>query len=518
MPVSNLQIRPTPRGRLAALADDSNELAMPIEIRNLMSYKVSPRLHNEDLAPAKERNWGPFSIFNVWTSDVHSLYGYFLAASLFLVAGGGLTFLFAIALGSVGVYFLMTMVGNAGQKTGVPYPVLARASFGIFGANFPALVRAVVATFWYGAQTSAAAGAIVAFLVRYDSMKAFNDSGKFLDHTPLEVICYVAVWAVQLLIISKGMETVRKFMDWAGPLVWIMMLVLAIGLSIQAGGFSLDVAMPAKDLAALAQSNTGFSVEPGSLGAILAVAATWITYFAALYLNFADFSRFSPSKASLRKGNLFGLPVNLILFSVVAALTTSAAYKVYHEVLLSPGDISAKWDNVFLALLACLTFATATLGINVVANFVSPSYDFANVAPSKIDFKKGGYIAAGIALVLYPFHPWDNAPSFVNAIGSTMGPLFGIMMVDYYLLRKQQVDVDALYTEDKTGPFYFQAGWNLKAVAAALFGSIFSSFMPIWGPAWYHDTLAPYGWFLGVIIAGLAYLAITGGKTPHAAK
>ena len=479
-----------------------------------MAYQVSPRLHNEDLAPAKERNWGSFSIFNVWTSDVHSLYGYFLAASLFLVAGGGLKFLFAIALGSTAVYFLMTMVGNAGVKTGVPYPVLARASFGVFGANIPALVRAIVATFWYGAQTSAAAGAIVAFLVRYDGMKSFNESGTWLDHTPLEVVCYLGVWAAQLLIISKGMETVRRFMDFAGPAVWAMMLLLAVGLSIKAGTISFNVDMDPQALADLAKGQTGFAVTPGSLAAIFAVAATWVTYFAALYLNFCDFSRFSPSKESLKKGNLWGLPVNLILFSVVAALTTASAYKVYGEVLLEPGAIAAKFDSVFLALLAMLTFAVATLGINVVANFVSPAYDFANVAPNKIDFKKGGYIAAGIALVLYPLHPWDNAPAFVNAIGSTMGPLFGIIMVDYYLLRKAQVDVDALYTEDKSGPYYFQSGFNVKAIAAALVGSVFSSFLPIWGPVSY-DKFAPYGWFLGVLVAGVVYWGVNGGKTPH---
>ncbi len=278
-----------------------------------MSYKVSPRLHNEDLAPAKDRNWGPFSIFNVWTSDVHSLYGYSLAASLFLVAGGGFKFLIAIGIGSVGIYFLMSLIGNAGVKTGVPYPVLARSSFGVFGANIPALVRAFVATFWYGAQTSAAAGAIADFLARFSAFKHLS-TGHLFGNSPLGVICYVIVWAAQLLIITKGMETVRRFMDFAGPAVWVMMLLLAIGLSVKAGALSFTVQMPADQLKSLASNSTGFSVNPGSLGAIIAVAATWITYFAALYLNFCDFSRFSPNKESLKKGNIYGLPVNLILY------------------------------------------------------------------------------------------------------------------------------------------------------------------------------------------------------------
>lgn len=467
----------------------------------------SSRLYNEDLAPARERRWGAFSIFNVWTSDVHSLYGYFLAASLFLVAGTTWKFLIGIAVGSLVIYWLMTLVGMAGVKTGVPYPVLARASFGTFGANVPALVRAVVATFWYGAQTSAAAGAIVAFLIRYDGPRAFHESTTAFDHTGLEVICYLGVWTAQLLIISKGMETVRRFQDWAGPGVWVMMLVLAVYLSVQAGALSFSVNLAPDALAELAKSSTGLSVTPGSVAAVAAVAATWITYFAALFLNFCDFSRFTPDRATLRKGNLWGLPVNLIVFSLVAALTTSAAAKVYGEVILEPAEISARFDNLFLVLLAALTFAVATLGINVVANFVSPAFDFANVAPKVITFKRGGLIAAVIALLLYPLHPWDNAPSFVNAIGSTMGPLFGIILADYYLIRRQQVNVPDLYRED--GEFRFTGGWNLRAFAAAAVGAVFSSLLPVYGPSEYAATLGPYTWFIGVIVGGGVYLALS---------
>jgi NCS1 family nucleobase:cation symporter-1 len=466
--------------------------------------QVSPRLYNEDLAPARERRWGAFSVFNVWTSDVHSLYGYFLAASLFLIAGNAVKFLIGIAVGSLVIFWLMELVGRAGVRTGVPYPVLARASFGTFGANLPALIRAVVATFWYGAQTSAAAGAIVAFLVRYDGPKHFNDTTHWLDHTGLEVLCYLGVWAAQLLIISKGMETVRRFQDFAGPAVWVMMLLLAIGLSIKAGSVSFEVDTGGQNLPDLAKSATGLAVSPGSAAAIAAIAATWITYFAALFLNFCDFARFVPDRPTLRRGNLWGLPVNLILFSFVAALTTSAASKVYGGVLLEPAKISAKFDNIFFVLLAALTFAVATLGINVVANFVSPAFDFSNVAPRHVDFRRGGLIAALIALVLYPLHPWDNAPSFVVAIGSTMGPLFGVIMADYYLIRRQQLDVAALYREN--GEFRYSGGWNVKALVAAAVAAIFSSILPTYGPSGYGDTVGPYSWFIGVAVAAGLYL------------
>ncbi|MGH8337342.1 MAG: cytosine permease, partial [Gammaproteobacteria bacterium] len=343
----------------------------------------SPNLYNEDLAPARDRRWGAFSIFIVWTSDVHSLWGYYLAASLFLLCGTFLNFIIAVGLGSLIIYALMSLVGYAGEKTGVPYPVLARASFGVWGANLPALVRAIVACFWYGAQTAAASGAIVALLTRSDTMMHFQQNTHWLGHSGLEVICYVVVWALQLLIIQNGMETVRKFQDWAGPAVWVAMLILAIGLCVKAGGFSFAHGIPQSALLEKTK-DAGVTGEPGSFWALMAVGATWVTYFAALYLNFCDFSRFARNKSAITKGSLWGLPVNLLLFSLVAGVTTIAAYKVYGEVLLHPEEISAKFDSLFLASLAALTFAVATLGINVVANFVSPAFDFSNVFPRKI--------------------------------------------------------------------------------------------------------------------------------------
>ena len=472
-----------------------------MEIRN-----PSPDLYNEDLAPAKQRNWGAFSIFNVWTSDVHSLWGYYLAASLFLLCGSFLNFIVAIGLGSLIIFFLMNLVGYAGVKTGVPYPVLARASFGVWGANLPALVRAVVACFWYGAQTAAASGAIVALLTRTDSIMAFHKSTQFLGHSGLEVICFVVVWALQLLIIQNGMETVRKFQDWAGPAVWIAMLILSIGLCIKAGGFSFDHGIP-QDVLLAKTKDAGVTGAPGSFWALMAVGATWVTYFAALYLNFCDFSRYAPDKATVRRGNLWGLPINLVLFSLVAGVTTLAAFKVYGEVLLHPEQISAKFDSWFLAAIAALTFAVATLGINVVANFVSPAFDFANVFPRKISFKTGGYIAAGIALVLYPFAPWEgNAATFVGAIGATMGPLLGIILVDYYLIAKGEVQVEALY--DENGIYRYQGGWNVNALIATAIGALFSSILPNFThvlPGWW----GVYGWFFGVAIGGATYWVLS---------
>ena len=467
---------------------------------------ASPQLYNDDLAPAEVRNWGPFSIFNVWTSDVHSLWGYYLAASLFLLCGSFLNFILAIGIGSLVIFFLMSLVGNAGVKTGVPYPVLARASFGIWGANIPALVRAIVACFWYGAQTSAASGAIVALLDPFGldqgvpsidpCARPFRPGGDLLRAGLGGAIADDS---------SMAWKRCRKFQDWAGPAVWVMMLILAIGLVVKAGGLSLSASIP-NDVLLEKTKDAGVPGVPGSFASLMAVSATWITYFAALYLNFCDFSRYAPDAKAVRTGNLWGLPVNLILFSLVAGVTTIAAFHVYGEVLLHPDQISAKFDNWFLSLLAAITFAVATLGINVVANFVSPAFDFSNVFPNVIDFKKGGYIAALIALVLYPFAPWEgSAASFVGLIGATMGPIFGVMMVDYYLIAKGVVDVPALYQEH--GAYRYGGGWNWTAIVAAAIGALFSSILPNF-TSLLPDWWGVYGWFFGVAIGGAVYYVL----------
>ncbi|MEO8006520.1 MAG: NCS1 family nucleobase:cation symporter-1 [Betaproteobacteria bacterium] len=466
---------------------------------------ASPNLYNEALAPVVERKWGAFSIFNVWTSDVHSLWGYYLAASLFLLSGSFLNFIVALGVASIVIFLLMNLVGYAGVKTGVPFPVLARASFGIWGANVPALARAIVACFWYGALTAAASGAIVALLTRNEALHEIHTNTHVLGHSGLEVICFISIWALQLLIVQRSMEAVRRFQNWAGPAVWVMMLILCVGLCIKAGGISFDHGIPGEVLLRETAS-AGVFGEPGSPTALMAVAATWVTYFAALYLNFGDFSRYARNTEAVRAGNLWGLPINLVLFSLVAGITTIAAFKVYGEVTLHPEQIAAKFDNGYVALLAALTFVVATLGLNVVANAVSPAFAFSNASPKSVDFRKGGYITALIALMLYPFSPWDgSAAAFVGVIGSTMGPLLGVILIDYYLIARGSIDINALYQE--RGQYRYQGGFNVVAFVAAGIGVVFSSILPNFSnvlPPWW----GVYGWFFGLAIAGTLYFVL----------
>lgn len=354
-------------------------------------------------------------------SDIHSLGGYTFAAGLFALGLGAWQVFLALVAGIVIVFVLMNFSGYAGQKTGVPYPVLARISFGTFGANLPALLRALVAIAWYGIQTWLASRAVIIIALKiWPELQGLTENN-FLGESTLGWLAFLLMWSLQLLLLRNGMETVRRFQDWAGPAVWAVMGLLVVYILINAGwNVSLDL--------------PGGNAEWGVTHAFFAAVALTVTYFSTLMLNFCDFSRFAPSRKAVRTANLWGLPVNFIAFSVVSVVVTAGTFKVYGEYIYDPVEIVGRIDSIWALLLGAVTFAVATLGINVVANFVSPAYDLANVWPARIDFRRGGLISAMIALVITPWNLF-NSPVVINlflgGLGALLGPLFGIIMVDY---------------------------------------------------------------------------------------
>ena len=273
----------------------------------------SPRLYNEDLAPARERTWGTYSLFAMWMSDVHSIGGYTFAAGLFFTGLVGWQVFVALVVGITAVFFLMNLTGFAGQATGVPFPVIARISFGVFGANLAALIRAVIAIAWYGIQTWLASQAVVVLAVAAWPGVADHRGPHFLGLDILGWVAFAVLWVLQLLVIRRGMETVRKFQDWAGPAIWVVMFVLAAWIVIEAGSdFSLNLTDD--------QKTGGAAVQ-----AFLVAIALTITYFSTLLLNFCDFSRFAPNRATVVRGNFWGLPVNFMAFAVVTVAVTAGS-------------------------------------------------------------------------------------------------------------------------------------------------------------------------------------------------
>lgn len=465
-----------------------------------------PKLYNSDLAPtpAERKTWGWFEIFNVWANDVQSLFGYTLAASLFLAYGlnGWVVFL-AIILAGFFIMWLVNLSGSPSVKHGIPYPVFARVSMGVIGANFPAMVRGIVAIFWYGAQTYFASTAVDLLIRSLFGLPA--DGAALMGLSVTGWISLILVAGFQIYLFWRGIDPIRRFLNFAGPAVYAVMIVLMIVIWVEAGGGLLAAV---SDIF----SGTG-DYEGGAIAAFFAIFGTMVAYFAAVVINFGDFSRFVRSEKEMRKGNLLGLVGNIIFFSFITLMVTGGAVVVFGETLTNPTDMVARVDNLLLTIVAAFAFFTATVGINMVANFIPPAYDLANLAPSKIDFRSGGIITAIAGFILAVL--WVSVISeigifpFVNTLGAILAPVYGIMIVDYYLIKRQQIDIQALFSTDPAGEYYYNRGWNRRALIALAVAGLFA-IATIWHPA--LSKLEGFGWIIGAALGGLLHYLLSGRR------
>ena len=465
-------------------------------------------LHNVELAPTppRERKWGTFEIFNVWTNDVQSLAGYTLAASLFVTAGiNGWMVFAAIILAGVLVMFFVNLSGKPSVKYGVPYPVVARASMGVRGAMFPATVRGIVAIFWYGAQTYFASTAVALALY------AFIDTpptATVLGMNWVDWLSYAVVAAFQILLFLRGLDGIVRFLNFAGPAVYVVMVLLLVAIWWQAGSDLLD---------GVGSLFGGDKTGGAAVNAFFAVVGTMVAYFAAVIINFGDFARFSRSEREMRRGNFLGLPVSLTFLTFLSLFITAGAYIVFQdgqgEPATNPAEIVGAVDNVLLTVIAAVTFFVATVGINLVANFIPPVYDIANLAPSKINFRIAGVITAVLGFVIGAL--WvvviGNAglPKFVDTLGAVLAPLYGIMIADYYILRKQRLNIQDLYSRDPGGTYAFSNGWNTRALWAFAVAGLFS-IATVWVPA--LADLSGFSWIIGAVLGAVLHLVVMRGQ------
>jgi NCS1 family nucleobase:cation symporter-1 len=459
---------------------------------------TSSRLWNSDLAPATERPYTAYSLVAMWMSDVHSIGGYTFAAGLFFLGLAAWQVFVALIVGIVLVFFGMNLVGRAGTQTGVPYPVLARLSFGLFGANVPALVRAIIGIAFYGIQTYLASVALqVLGLALFPSaIKGLTEHG-FLGLSAFGYICFFILWALQLVLFQRGMNTVRKFADWAGPVIWVVMIGLTIAIVVAAHGHLRWKI-----------SNVHVSSGHAVLEFFSAIALT-LAYFSALLLNFCDFSRFAPSIRAVRTGNFWGLPVNFSAFALVSVTVTAGSLAVYGKAITDPVLLVAQVHSKAILILAAITFTVATIGINVVANFVSPAFDIANLWPARVSFRTGGFITAGLALVVMPWKIYSTPVIinyFLGTLGAFLGPLYGILMLDYYITRRQVVIAEDLYRPEPGGAYYYRKGVNPNAIGAFVPSAAITAVIAL-VPAF--KTEAPFSWVIGAALGAGLYLAIT---------
>jgi NCS1 family nucleobase:cation symporter-1 len=456
------------------------------------------RLTNEDLAPLGKQSWTSYNIFAFWMSDVHSVGGYVTAGSLFALGLASWQVLIALLVGITIVYFLCNLVAKPSQLAGVPYPVVCRSSFGVLGANIPAIIRGLIAVAWYGIQTYLASAALdVVLLKLFPGLAPYADVDQY-GFTGLSLLgwgSFTLLWILQAAVFWRGMESIRKFIDFCGPAVYVVMFILC-GYLLWKSGWHVSLSL-------------GGEKQGNTLVIMLGAIALVVSYFSGPMLNFGDFARYGKSFQAVKKGNFLGLPVNFLVFSLLVVITAAATVPVFGELLTDPVATVARIDSVTAIVLGALTFSIATIGINIVANFISPAFDFSNVSPQKISWRMGGMIAAVGSVLLTPWNLYGN-PEVIHytleTLGAFIGPLFGVLIADFYLIRKQKIVVDDLFTMSKTANYWYSKGYNPVAVVSTIVGAILAMTpVLLGGMVWGMTGASQYSWFIGCGVAFVLY-------------
>ena len=465
-------------------------------------------LVNADLTPTTTdtAKWRTWDLFCLWMTSAHSIGSYGFAVGMLALGLTGWQTMVALFVGVLMLWGGSNLIGIAGQKVGVPFPVFARGAFGVFGANIPALLRALVAIFWYGIQTYLASTALIVLLLRVAPGLQSLTVHQFLGLSTLGWISFLVLWAVQLAIISYGMNIVRRASDFAGPVVWIGMIALAIWILSKAD-WSIDFG-----------ARAGSALSGGkTVAAFIGVAFLMVSFMAGPLVNYADFARFSPSKKAIVRGNAWGIPFNETAFVVISIVVSLATLKVYGKVLSDPVELVAHIHNDTLVIIAAAVFAITTVGINVVLNFVSPSYDISNTAPKYISFRTGGVITAVLSILVMPWKLWENQNFivyFLGGVGALMGPVFGILVVDYYLVRRQRTVVEDLYSESPQGIYHYARGFNPRALSALVIAGVVGVLVAL---VPHSQSVTALSWPIGAVLgAGIMYALSAGRRTAAA--
>ena len=461
-------------------------------------------LWNKDLAPTSitERTWSTWNIAALWIGMSVVITTYTLAGGFIAAGMNWWQAMLTILLGNCIVLIPMVLNAHAGTKYGVSFPVLARVSFGTKGANIPAILRAIVACGWFGIQTWIGGSALDALFGAiwggWTTTFAATIGGIAL-HTWLAFFLF---WAIQVVIILKGIEGIKHLESWAAPLLLIGGIALLVWASSEAGGLGNILS---KSTALQKNTNSFWTIFPGALTAS-------VGYWATLSLNIPDFTRYAKSQKSQMIGQALGLPLTMTAFAFIGVAVTSATVIIYGEAIADPVKLIQKFDSTLVILFAMIVIFVAQLSTNMAANVVSPSNDFSNLNPKRISYVTGGLITAVIGILMMPWQLMSSMGAYIFTwlIGYSglMGAIGGIMICDYFILRKQKIDLASLFKTD--GMYSYSNGFNWRAVIAlvvaimpVVYGFIRAATTPggqVADPNFF-DTLYNYAWFVTFGIA-----------------
>ncbi len=445
------------------------------------------RLYNPDLAPTEpsRRTWSTYNYIALWFSMSMEVTTYMLAASLI---AGGMDWKEAVGtilLGNLIVLIPMLLNAHAGTKYGIPFPVFVRASFGPIGANIPAMLRAIVACGWFGIQSWLGGQAIAAML------------GVLWPHTTqmpwVLWACFLGFWLLNMFVVWRGVESIRFLQSFSAPFMLLMSGLLLFWMLHKAGGFGPMLSAPDR-----------FTSTRSFLHFFFPSLTAMVGYWATLSLNIPDFTRYAKNQDAQIVGQAFGLPVAMTLYSFVGIAVTSASTVVFGHPIWNPITLLSQFHQPFVAFLGLIALLVATLNVNIGANVVSPSNDISNLAPRLISFRTGGLITGFLGLAMMPWKIMATFGSYIFGwlvgYSGLLGPVAGIMVTDYFLIRRTQLDSLSLYR--RGGIYEYRRGINPRALIALVIGvgvALIGRFVS--AVAFLYD----YAWFAGFFLSGGLY-------------
>src|SRR5216684_3352024 len=418
---------------------------------------VDPSLYNHDLAPIpqEKRSWGTYNYASLWVAMSVCIPTYMLASGLI---AGGMNWYQAVGtilLGNLIVLIPMLLNAHAGTRYGIPFPVFVRASFGVRGANVPAVLRALVACGWFGIQTWIGGQAIFTMLqILFPAAKG-SSTGMW--------ICFFSFWALNMFVVWRGIETIRFLEGVAAPFMLIVGLLMLWWITSMAGGFGPVLSAPSK-----------FHSTAEFLRFFIPSLTGMVGFWATVALNIPDFTRYAKSQKAQMWGQALGLPAAMTLYSFIGVAVTSASAVIFGEPIWDPVVLLGKFNQPVVASIALVALLVATLNTNVAANVVSPSNDFSNLNPRLISFRTGGLITGVIGVVMMPWKLMTDFSSYIFGwlvgYSGLLGPIAGVMIADYFLVRRSRLKVDDLYR--RNGIYEYDGGVNWRAVAALIAGVV----------------------------------------------
>jgi nucleobase:cation symporter-1, NCS1 family len=446
-----------------------------------------PALYNEDLAPipAERRTWGTYDYASLWVAMSVCIPTYMLASGLI---AGGMSWKQAIGtilLGNLIVLVPMILNAHAGTKYGIPFPVLVRASFGVRGANVPAVLRAIVACGWFGIQTWIGGQAIYSMLQVMWPATA--------NHAGVGWVCFLSFWLINMWVVWRGIESI-KFLDGVGsPFMLAVGLLLLWWVTRKAGGLGPLLSTPSKF------QTTGEFVR-FFIPSLTAMVAFWAT----VALNIPDFTRYAKSQRAQVVGQALGLPTAMTLYSFIGVAVTSASVVLFGTAIWDPVELLGRFKQPLVALIALVALLIATLTTNLAANVVSPSNDFSNLNPRRISFRTGGLITGVAGLLMMPWKLLSDYNSYIFGwlvgYSGLLGPIAGIMIADYFVVRKRTLEIAALY--QRGGAYEYRGGFNYCGLFALALGIVVALCGLLYAPLrWLYD----YAWFVGFVVSAAAY-------------